>query len=159
VQGEKNYTSTNPIIQKLRSTALHVFAHPLKTTTREDIQKEADRAIETLKRVRGEARFDLVAVSAGEDGHVASLFPRHIALKSAGKGYVIVPDAPKEPPVRITVTPALLVSARWGILLFEGGEKRVAYTRFLDTNVPTKECPAKLLLQLPELVVVAALGR
>ena len=159
VTGEKNCAAELPLLQEMRSITLHVFPHPLKTTTREDIQKEAGRALETLKRARGEARFDLIVVSAGEDGHVASLFPRHVALKTAGFGYVVVPDAPKDPPVRVTVTPGLLMSARWGLLLFEGGAKRVAYTRFLDTSVPTKECPAKLLLGLPELAVVTALGR
>ncbi len=159
VPSEKNYTAPLPILLSMRSTTLHVFAHPLKTTTRADIRKEADRALATLERARGERRLDLVVGSAGEDGHVASLFPRHIALKTPGLGYVIVEDVPKPPPVRISATPALITSARWGILLFVGGEKRVAYTHFLDTSVPTKECPAKLLLGLPKLVVVTALGR
>ena len=159
VQGEKNCATELPLLLAMRSTTLHVFAHPLKTTTRADIIKEADRALATLERVRGSRRFDIVVASAGEDGHVASLFPRHIALKAPGLGYVIVDDAPKAPPVRISATPALIASARWGLLLFEGGEKRVAYTHFLDTSVPTKECPAKILLELPALVVVTALGR
>ncbi len=159
VQGEKNYTDALPLLLKLRTTALHVFAHPLKTGTREDITKEAARVMETLKRVRGELKLDLVLASAGEDGHVASLFPRNAGLKAVGVGYAIVTDAPKDPPVRITVTPSLLLTARFGVLLFSGGEKRMAYTHFLDTSIPTKECPAKLLLGLPELVVVTALGR
>lgn len=66
--------------------------------------------------------FDLVLLSIGEDGHVASLFPGHPALDSPTL-VAAVTDAPKPPPVRLTHTLQALNSANRVFLLASGPEK------------------------------------
>lgn len=56
------------------------------------------------ERAEGVPPFDLVLLGIGEDGHVASLFPRHPALEETGAPAVGVRGAPKPPPERVTLT-------------------------------------------------------
>lgn len=46
--------------------------------------------------------IDIGILSIGEDGHIASLFPDHSALKSTDK-FVIIYDSPKEPKLRASI--------------------------------------------------------
>ncbi|KAM0674521.1 hypothetical protein GVAV_002136 [Gurleya vavrai] len=48
-------------------------------------------------------KCELAILSVGEDGHVASLFPNHLALCDLND-FCYVYDSPKEPKERITVT-------------------------------------------------------
>lgn len=57
-------------------------------------------------------RFDLILLGMGPDGHTASLFPGHAALTSPGDRLVVaVREAPKPPPIRITMTYELINQA------------------------------------------------
>ena len=86
--------------------------------------------------------FDLVLLSLGEDGHVASLFPgRHdasitpkseIGTAPADRLVVAVPNAPKPPPERISLTPAALSDTRELLLCVVGAGKRAALSAVLD---------------------------
>ena len=57
-----------------------------------------------------------VYLTLGEDGHVASLFPGSVALEEERRLVVAVPDSPKPPPVRLTMT-LLLMACSPGPLL------------------------------------------
>ena len=48
--------------------------------------------------------IDIALFGVGEDGHVASLFPKHPALEIPGVRYLDVEDSPKPPPSRISVS-------------------------------------------------------
>lgn len=98
-------------------------------------------------------RLDIALMSSGEDGHVASLFPNHHSVKSDARLFLQVHNAPKLPKRRITMSRLLLSSARCGILLFFGEEKRTAYNLFKSDERDTIFCPAKLALQIKELYV------
>jgi 6-phosphogluconolactonase len=78
--------------------------------------------------VAGVAPFDVVLLGVGEDGHTASLFPDHPALKAHGLA-VGVRDAPKPPPQRVTLTMSALQSARRVIILATGAGKADAVAR------------------------------
>lgn len=68
--------------------------------------------------------FDLVLLSLGEDGHIASLFPDH--PYNSQEMVVAVTNAPKEPPSRISLTATALSSCRNMIIMATGEEKRDA---------------------------------
>lgn len=103
-------------------------------------------------------RFDAVVLSAGEDGHCASLFPRHRSIDEEGARFVLVEDAPKPPPRRVSATRGLLERSGAGWLVVYGEGKRDALRLLRDPAVPVRDCPAKLLASLPHATVVTDLG-
>ena len=56
-------------------------------------------------------RLDLILLGVGEDGHVCSLFPGNAAMAEAERLVVMVLDAPKPPPRRISLTMPVLAAA------------------------------------------------
>ncbi|GAB1409072.1 6-phosphogluconolactonase [Desulfovibrionales bacterium] len=98
-------------------------------------------------------RFDVLLASMGEDGHVASLFPRHAALGVAERCFVHVHDAPKPPPARISASLPLLRTAQVVALVVLGQAKAAAFAALGDPLVAVTDCPAKALLDTQECVV------
>ena len=94
-------------------------------------------------------RFDIVLASSGEDGHIGSLFPNHHSIEETKKGYILLGDAPKPPPKRMSASYQIIGQAHTGIILFVGEGKRDALHNFLNTELSYKECPAKIMAQLP----------
>ncbi|MCB9686548.1 MAG: 6-phosphogluconolactonase [Alphaproteobacteria bacterium] len=70
--------------------------------------------------------IDVLLLGMGPDGHVASLFPGHPAADAVGEA-VVVRDAPKPPPTRISLTLPKLQEARRAVLLVTGIEKGARY--------------------------------
>ncbi len=96
--------------------------------------------------------LDVVLLGIGEDGHVASLFPRHGLLGLDGPSAPAVAsldDAPKPPPKRVTLTKRVLARpALQRVVMALGGSKREALRQLL---AGTRELPAS---QLGSLTVV-----
>ncbi len=90
-------------------------------------------------------RFDAVVLSAGEDGHCASLFPGHPSIDDEGERFILVGNAPKPPPLRLSASRRLLQRSALGFVVFYGEEKRAALARFRDPAVGVRDCPSKLL--------------
>ena len=78
----------------------------------------------------------VVLLGVGEDGHTASLFPGHPALKADG-WTVGIRNAPKPPPQRVTLTLAALGGARRVIILATGAGKADAVARAKRHEVPS----------------------
>jgi 6-phosphogluconolactonase len=104
--------------------------------------------------VRHGGKFDLILLGAGEDGHVAALYPDHHSIHDNGPFFITFTDSPKPPPERMSATKTLLSMAETGIVLFFGNEKRAAYQKFRDTDVPVHSCPAKLVYALRQSFLV-----
>lgn len=83
--------------------------------------------------------FDVLLLGVGPDTHVASLFPGHPALEETDRAVVAVHDAPKPPPVRVSLTVPTIRSAREVWLLAAGEDKAKAVATALsgaDTSAP-----------------------
>jgi 6-phosphogluconolactonase len=100
------------------------------------------------------SRFDLLVLGAGEDGHIASLFPHHAELTVADRPFVDVHNAPKPPPERVSATRSLIRRSGAIVLLFFGEAKRQALHRFLDDTTEESECPARITRSCADLLVL-----
>jgi 6-phosphogluconolactonase len=91
--------------------------------------------------------FDLVILGMGEDGHTASLFPGHDWGNDA---VLAVHDAPKPPPERVSLGPAVLQDCRQLLVLVTGEGKREAVQAWQNgTDLPVARVSA-----VPQAVVL-----
>ncbi len=75
--------------------------------------------------------FDMVLLGLGEDGHTASLFPDHDwGVADGAPDTIAIPDAPKPPPERVSLSAARLSRAQSVLFLVEGGSKLDAIARW-----------------------------
>lgn len=84
--------------------------------------------------------WDLVLLSLGEDGHIASIFPESPALHNQAT-VVAVHGAPKEPTTRVTLSAAALSNSAEVWVMASGSAKSAAVRLALD--------PAAGPLQMP----------
>jgi len=106
--------------------------------------QEAAARYEALLAERLEGGLDLVVLGIGEDGHIASLFPGHPALRcEPGRRVAAVEGAPKPPPERVSLTLEMLRAARHALLIATGQVKAAALAQALAP--PSELVPASLL--------------
>lgn len=75
----------------------------------------------------GQPELDLVFLGMGEDGHVASLFPRETAAERANPAiYRAITNSPKPPPNRVTLGYPAIAAARAVWVLASGAGKEIA---------------------------------
>lgn len=103
--------------------------------------------------------FDIVLLSAGEDGHIGGIFPHHRSFDDEEKSFIFINDSPKAPSKRMSLTKILLTKAQVGILIFAGEGKRYALESYFNTQLTAKDCPAKLINLLPEFHVFTTIKR
>lgn len=91
--------------------------------------------------------LDVLLLGMGEDGHIASLFPGGAAFPAEARA-AFVPESPKPPPERITLTRRILASARAGVLLATGESKRAALERLAagDPSLPAQGLPGLVIV-------------
>jgi 6-phosphogluconolactonase len=94
-------------------------------------------------RAHGSGSFELVMLGVGPDGHVASLFPGHAALDVDDAIAVGVPDSPKPPPARISLTYAALNRAEAVWFVASGEGKAEAVAKALADDGDLHETPAR----------------
>lgn len=132
-----------------RALQTHLLAHiDIPKTNLHPYSQKAGPAgyARALKKLGG--RFDLVVVSAGEDGHIASLFPQKSALNPASY-FLEMKDAPKPPTARMSMSRKLFLKSRAALVVFSGKKKGIALRAFLDPKTRWRDCPAKLALRVP----------
>jgi|SaaInlStandDraft_3_1057020.scaffolds.fasta_scaffold47791_2 6-phosphogluconolactonase len=134
--------------------AYNLFLHPLLEEgllPSENIHPFSGQELESYGEafIRCKGSFDIIILSAGEDGHVASLFPGHHSIEVAEEGFFLLDDSPKAPSQRMTASKALLQTADTALLLFYGEEKRKALELYNDDSVDENLCPAKLIKAIP----------
>jgi len=90
-------------------------------------------------------RLDILLLSVGEDGHIASLFPYDSALFEAHRR--VLPAAVSKPPFeRLTVTPCVITQARQVFVMAFGKDKAAVYERAKLAPSDISELPARLVL-------------
>jgi 6-phosphogluconolactonase len=87
--------------------------------------------------------IDVLVLGMGADGHTASLFPGSAALDES-EARVVAVTAPKPPPQRMTITPAVIGRSRSIVMLVRGAEKAPMVARALSGVVDPKAVPAQL---------------
>lgn len=90
--------------------------HPMPTEQGASIAAEKYARI-----VNAVEQFDLVLLGLGEDGHTASLFPDHnMGSATDAPATLVVLDAPKPPPQRVSLSARRLSAARQVFFLVTG---------------------------------------
>uniref|UniRef100_UPI0040470DF8 6-phosphogluconolactonase n=1 Tax=Polynucleobacter sp. TaxID=2029855 RepID=UPI0040470DF8 len=89
--------------------------------------------------------MDLLLLTVGDDGHIASLFPFSSAIRE--KERLVVPVmAPQSPFQRLTITPKVIENAREVIVFAGTSQKRDIYRRALEDPDDIESIPARLVL-------------
>lgn len=104
----------------------------------------ADKYYELLKRKNAKG-FDIIILSAGSGGHIASVFPKKNYKK---KGYLLVEDSPKKPSQRITATKSLMKTAKVCFTFFLGDKKKEILKEFQEGNLSETEFPVKFVKKI-----------
>lgn len=102
--------------------------------------------------------IDIALVWVGPDWHVCSLFPNHKWLNSAFDWYIYINNSPKPPSDRITISQTFLKSIDNVFIFFMWESKRNSFENFFLENVLVKDCPAKIVINAPNLNVISDLG-
>jgi 6-phosphogluconolactonase len=90
-----------------------------------------EAAVRYADRLKGVSDFDVVLLGIGEDGHTASLFPRHDwGVASDSPDVMAVLDAPKPPSERVSLSAARLGRSRRVWFLVSGKGKALAVARW-----------------------------
>lgn len=89
--------------------------------------------------------IDLILLSVGDDGHIASLFPNSSALHE-DRRLVMPVLAPYPPYKRFTITPKVIKGARNIVVIAEGVAKKKIYEKALQEPDDIDSIPARLVL-------------
>jgi 6-phosphogluconolactonase len=132
--------------------------HPMPTSFADP--DDAARAYEKTLRSHfggGPPQFDLVLLGMGPEGHTASLFPGSNALEETER-WVMPVRVAAEPPLRLTLTLAVLNAAREVFFLVSGPDKGAIVRKLLSLS-PEETGPYPAARVRPQGRVVLFLDR
>lgn len=105
-----------------------------------DVKAAADRYAALLP-----IAIDVLLLSMGDDGHIASLFPNSVLLHET-HGRVASVTGPKAPFLRLTVMPPVILNSRRVFILAIGQQKYAIYKEALRAPADIDAIPARLVL-------------
>ena len=109
--------------------------------TSESAEASAQAYGETI-REHGQKAWDVVLFGVGPDGHVASLFPHHVAQRQIDAIAVAVHDSPKPPPDRVSLTFECFERSHQVWFLVAGDDKAQSVTAALRPGTDRWDVPA-----------------
>jgi 6-phosphogluconolactonase len=89
--------------------------------------------------------IDVLLLSVGEDGHIASLFPNSDALEETERKYVPI-RSKKYPEKRITITPRVIKAAKSVFLLVIGEKKGKIMSQMIGSKGGVDALPVELAI-------------
>jgi 6-phosphogluconolactonase len=116
--------------------------HRMGSPADSSIEVAAKEYSEQLTAALGQGRFDVVLLSLGEDGHVASCFPHNSETLDSTNSTAAVTNSPKPPAQRITITLSQLARSSQIYVLAVGEAKRAALAA---TMAKSEGMPVELL--------------
>ena len=141
---ESNFKLANDILLKhLPPTNVHPYT---ENHSPEDYTEELNNISKQI---------DIVLLSVGEDGHIASLYPNHHSISNQSPGFFSLDDSPKPPPKRVTASKQLIKNASLSILLFLGEGKKQAFQTFQNKETKENDCPAVIVKDIKESYILA----
>lgn len=91
------------------------------------------------------ARFDLVLLGMGDNGHTASIFPRSTAVRE-GTRWVVADQVDAVPASRVTLTPPIINAAAEVLFLVAGADKASMLKRVLEGPSEPDLLPAQSIV-------------
>jgi len=108
----------------------------------DDLTQAATQYTKTLTEDGFELGMDVALLGIGEDGHFASLFPNHPALKETAITFSLS-DSPKSPPKRLSLSLPYILSSKKVIVLVTGAGKGEVLKKAVSD--PSEKYPVSLL--------------
>jgi 6-phosphogluconolactonase len=90
-------------------------------------------------------KIDIMILSAGEDGHIASIFPGDFSIFKSNVRVACV-EGPKFPHKRISITPVMLAHCDKIYVLAIGPQKRAVLRHAINSLDDPLDYPAKLVI-------------
>jgi 6-phosphogluconolactonase len=90
-------------------------------------------------------KIDVLLLSVGDDGHIASIFPFSPAIYEAEKLMIAV-RGPESEFMRLTITPKVFVRARNIFVMAFGDKKRKVYEDAIKNPLDFNTLPARMVL-------------
>ena len=122
--------------------------HPIPAE--ENITVAAEKYAQLVNKIKS---FDLVLLGLGEDGHTASIFPQHETGNTPdAQATLVVLDAPKPPPQRISLSAHRLSATHQLIFLVTGNSKALAVKDWragiaIPATTITPECGVDIYIE------------
>jgi 6-phosphogluconolactonase len=126
------------LLRKVKIPSANIFAPRTDLPTVEAAAAQYEKDLKYLFHVI--PRFHLVLLGLGEDGHIASLFPKSPHLQEEHRWVVAVKDAPKPPPERLSLTMPLINNADQVMFLISGEAKADVVRRALNEPIGKYPC-------------------
>lgn len=142
------YRNDTPIIDAFASVGCTLIVHRCGTPSEGDFPTAVQRYAAELQKTLGDEPFTAVVLSMGEDGHIASIFPDRT---DADEDVIAVEDAPKAPPLRISLSSNRLAHTYECLLLALGESKLNAIEALLRKD---PSLPATLLAMKTPLILI-----
>ncbi len=139
--------------------ACETLLHPIRVSKHQihrmraeadDLKKAASEYEEEIFRHFGSREggtppsFDMILLGMGEDGHIASLFPKTDAVAESER-WVMANYIPKLDSYRLTLTPVILNQAAWVIFLVTGANKADVLAKTLEGPRKPSQLPAQMI--------------
>jgi len=141
---DSNYRAAQEaLFRPLNISEKHIYRMKAEQPDLEAVAADYERVLQSVFDGGRVPRFDLIFLGMGPDGHMASLFPGHLALAERKRWIMPVMDAPKPPPRRLTLTVPVLNAAKLVLFMATGADKAQALREVLEGNASPDQYPAK----------------